>query len=459
MPYLCKICTFTKFIFPPRAQGSRIALPHLDGSVAIYQANQSVFGQHHGLSAFVFDRNLPVADKTKIRAAYDWLIQNNPLYYGFQVVDPSDIPHLPQHEQGGVRRRHGFETQILSQPDPGPQVAEEALGDLAAGIDMVNNAPVKFSDQNLVVSLFPEIYIFGHSAFQLAHQRESLRGQLPLQEPQALPPFIQHQHQQDQVEEGEDAEDEGEAVVGEEEDVDVEGGNDDNDDDDDMEEEHGSEDEYLPSEESTRESTTDNDELEDEDELGGGSRSRFTIKNYAKLRLLHFDRTWGENARFLSFFFYWVNKDTVYGYRLRSTSATRGQREERRPTNVSDVMQAEDGGQCFPWDDIPKFVCAYNREWSRVWNFIRKTWSDKLLGGLKAWFWVTEFQDRGVPHVHFVLWSNWSVEELVEANNSGNRRRVIITTSSEPVQDVTERYLERIGDGVAPPDVDLAQKD
>ncbi|KAK3819029.1 MAG: hypothetical protein J3Q66DRAFT_259530, partial [Benniella sp.] len=46
-----------------------------------------------------------------------------------------------------------------------------------------------------------------------------------------------------------------------------------------------------------------------------------------------------------------------------------------------------------------------------------------------------EYQDRGVPHVHWVLWTQWTMDQLIEANNSRDRRRVIITTTSKPVMD------------------------
>ncbi|KAF9944778.1 hypothetical protein BGZ65_011613, partial [Modicella reniformis] len=94
-------------------------------------------------------------------------------------------------EQGGVRRRQGFETQLLSQPDPGPQAAEMDVEESSVGIDVRSRLPVTFQNEDLVASLFPENYIFGHSSFRLAHQKESLRRQAPPQEPQQIPQFIQ----------------------------------------------------------------------------------------------------------------------------------------------------------------------------------------------------------------------------------------------------------------------------
>ncbi|KAG9319082.1 hypothetical protein KVV02_005864, partial [Mortierella alpina] len=110
------------------------------------------------------------------------------------------------------------------------------------------------------------------------------------------------------------------------------------------------------------------------------------------------------------------------------------------------------------WDDIPKFVCAYSREWDRVWTYIRRSWAEMVLGGLVAWFWVTEFQDRGVPHVHFVLWTKWRIDELLEANRSGDRRRQIISTSSAPIQDLPNRQLQQMRGRPVPLDLDLVNK-
>ena len=103
-----------------------------------------------------------------------------------------------------------------------------------------------------------------------------------------------------------------------------------------------------------------------------------------------------------------------------------------------------DGEPCAFLDDIPKFVWAYSRERDQVWMYMRRSWVEIVLGGLVAWFWVTEFQDRGVPHVQFVLWKKWTREELVEANRSGDRRRQVISTSSAPLQDLPNRELARL---------------
>lgn len=74
-----------------------------------------------------------------------------------------------------------------------------------------------------------------------------------------------------------------------------------------------------------------------EDEDGGGPR--FSIKVYSKYRLLHFDRTFARNKRFITFMEDWIIKNAVYGYRMRSTATTRG---NARPTQCQDVLQGNE---------------------------------------------------------------------------------------------------------------------
>lgn len=64
--------------------------------------------------------------------------------------------------------------------------------------------------------------------------------------------------------------------------------------------------------------------------------------------------------------------------------------------------------------DVLLFCLRYQHEFHRVWDYIRISWSRRVLGRLRAWAWVTEFQERGAPRVHFVLWTVKYIEELIE---------------------------------------------
>lgn len=83
-------------------------------------------------------------------------------------------------------------------------------------------------------------------------------------------------------------------------------------------------------------------------------------------------------------------------------------------------------------EDVPLFCTAYRREWKRVWKFISGNFATRILGGLRASAYVTEYQDRGAPHIHYVLWTKRPIEELVIQNNSPNPRDRIVTCALNP---------------------------
>lgn len=61
----------------------------------------------------------------------------------------------------------------------------------------------------------------------------------------------------------------------------------------------------------------------------------WSLRDYCKYRLLHFDRTFARNIRFIVFCFDWLNKMTVNGYRIRTTSSVR---EGGRATTKADIV-------------------------------------------------------------------------------------------------------------------------
>ena len=70
-------------------------------------------------------------------------------------------------------------------------------------------------------------------------------------------------------------------------------------------------------------------------------------------------------------------------------------------------------------DDPVLFTMHWKRQWLRFWNFVTTTkggegWAERRLGGLKAWCWVFELQDRGTPHTHFCLWTKNKIEKLID---------------------------------------------
>lgn len=90
---------------------------------------------------------------------------------------------------------------------------------------------------------------------------------------------------------------------------------------------------------------------------------------------------------------------------------------------------------CFqPWEDPILFANHFKRKWQEFFNvYVLKKWASKI-GGIKDFCWVMEIQDRGniylylrkyasiksvklgSPHIHCVLWTKKSVEELINLN-------------------------------------------
>lgn len=73
-------------------------------------------------------------------------------------------------------------------------------------------------------------------------------------------------------------------------------------------------------------------------------------------------------------------------------------------------------GTDHPWQDPVLFSNHFKRRWL---NFFSKHilghFADKI-GGVKDYSWVLEIQDRGSPHIHCVLWTKKTVEELINLN-------------------------------------------
>lgn len=65
-----------------------------------------------------------------------------------------------------------------------------------------------------------------------------------------------------------------------------------------------------------------------------------------------------------------------------------------------------------PWTDPVIFAKHYNRKWNKFFSvYIKKRWAQKI-GGITDWSYVMEIQDRGSPHMHVVLWTVKSAQEL-----------------------------------------------
>lgn len=71
-------------------------------------------------------------------------------------------------------------------------------------------------------------------------------------------------------------------------------------------------------------------------------------------------------------------------------------------------------------DDPVLFTMHWKRQWLRFWKFVistrkgREGWCVRKTGGVRAWCWVFELQDRGTPHTHFCLWTNNGIDQLIK---------------------------------------------
>lgn len=79
----------------------------------------------------------------------------------------------------------------------------------------------------------------------------------------------------------------------------------------------------------------------------------------------------------------------------------------------ADFNNLFDNGQ-HPWEDPVLFAAHWKRKWQKFFQtYILKHFANSI-GGVKDFSWVMEIQDRGSPHIHLVLWTERSVEELIE---------------------------------------------
>lgn len=80
----------------------------------------------------------------------------------------------------------------------------------------------------------------------------------------------------------------------------------------------------------------------------------------------------------------------------------------------ADFKNLQDEGMKFPWEDPVLFSLHFRRKWLEFFtNYICKHFA-RQIGGINDFSWVMEIQDRGSPHIHMVLWTKKSVQELID---------------------------------------------
>lgn len=73
-------------------------------------------------------------------------------------------------------------------------------------------------------------------------------------------------------------------------------------------------------------------------------------------------------------------------------------------------------GTQYPWEDPVLFANHFKRKWKHFFNVYVLGHFANMIGGVKDFSWVLEIQDRGSPHIHCVLWTEKSVQELIRLN-------------------------------------------
>lgn len=73
-------------------------------------------------------------------------------------------------------------------------------------------------------------------------------------------------------------------------------------------------------------------------------------------------------------------------------------------------------GTQYPWEDPVLFANHFRRKWIRFFDKYVLGHFATSIGGVNDYSWVLEIQDRGSPHIHCVLWTKKTVEELIALN-------------------------------------------
>ncbi|KAG2191493.1 hypothetical protein INT47_013068 [Mucor saturninus] len=82
----------------------------------------------------------------------------------------------------------------------------------------------------------------------------------------------------------------------------------------------------------------------------------------------------------------------------------------------ADFKNIQDEDTKFPWEDPVLFSQHFRRRWIRFFKIYIQGHFARQIGGIKDYSWVMEIQDRGSPHIHMVLWTEKSVQELIDMN-------------------------------------------
>lgn len=339
--YLCRVMTFSSLL--PSVRGQSVSFPCLNGYVSIYRSRLSL-SSNAGMDSFVQNSSLPAADRDRITRAWNWLRANNPLW-----ADSWPIPILPEQlgqavvDVGTGQAAHpgqqDFPGVYCASLDPGPRAGDVQMENLVVGVNIEDDTAVTFKSPVLMLNLFPDLFPFGHGDFKLEHYKSNLRpipveagqeGNLPEE-----PPVVPAEDVADEILQFEpfhwEPEENAAAVLGsdqsDEVSEDLEGAAANDFEDVEVEDAEGAAADDF--EDVEVENAEEGDGHEEEEERPGKAQ-QFSIKVYAKY--------FASNTRFICFMEDWAIKNTVYGYRMRSSYPSR----QGQATTAGDLRRGKE---------------------------------------------------------------------------------------------------------------------
>ncbi|KAG0197044.1 hypothetical protein BGX33_000990, partial [Mortierella sp. NVP41] len=263
----------------------------VSGRMGLYKSNEYL-GAHVGMRGLVklSDMKLDVDEPSDLMNATE------------QVVDQETESSAQRNVNvSGLRAYHmgPFDT-------GGPRTADESsnLDDMVIGILGRDQQLAKYSNPCLLGYLFPTLYPKGRGFFSKDY--DGIEGD-----------------QNQRIQYYDDNIDNHLVAQNDYDEKDVEG--------------------YMSGSSSDGKESDEHDESEEADIEPGGETefSKYTIKSYAKFRLLSVDRCWGRNVKFILMMFDWIQKSAIFSYQMRLASITTA----GRATRAYDILERSNNGQ------------------------------------------------------------------------------------------------------------------
>ena len=87
---------------------------------------------------------------------------------------------------------------------------------------------------------------------------------------------------------------------------------------------------------------------------------------------------------------------------------------ESRWTHLKDILKSTDNKNTIPTNRPLYTALHFTHRKKELWNHIWKKPANSKWGQLNHFFERVEFQNRGAPHTHSILWVEKSIPEMIE---------------------------------------------